>query len=117
MTNRYQEAYDCSIQDPEKFWGDAASEIDWVKPWDRVLDDRKLPFYCWFSGAECNTCYNALDRHADGDRGSPGGVSVQHGLLRQVGVPGLRKRHRRSWPGAAKGDRARHLPGVDVGWH
>lgn len=69
MTNRYQEAYDCSIQDPEKFWGDAAREIDWVKPWDRVLDDSDAPFYRWFSGAECNTCYNALDRHADGGRG------------------------------------------------
>ena len=69
MTNPYQEAYDCSIQDPEKFWGDAASEIDWVKPWDRVLDDSNVPFYRWFAGAECNTCYNALDRHADGGRG------------------------------------------------
>ena len=69
MTNRYQEAYDCSIQDPEKFWGEAAGEIDWVKPWNRVLDDSNAPFYRWFSGAECNTCYNALDRHADGGRG------------------------------------------------
>ncbi|NQV43856.1 MAG: propionyl-CoA synthetase [Rhodospirillales bacterium] len=69
MTNRYQEAYDCSIQDPDIFWGNAAREIDWIKPWDRVLDDSDAPFYRWFVGAECNTCYNALDRHADGGRG------------------------------------------------
>lgn len=69
MTNRYQEAYDRSIQDPEGFWGDAAQEIDWVKPWDSVLDDSNAPFYQWFAGAECNTCYNAIDRHADGERG------------------------------------------------
>jgi len=69
MTNRYQEAYDCSIRDPEKFWGDAASEIDWITPWTRVLDDSNVPFYRWFAGAECNTCFNALDRHADGGRG------------------------------------------------
>ncbi len=69
MTNRYQEAYECSIRDPEKFWGEAAKEIDWSKPWDKVLDDSNAPYYRWFSGAECNTCYNALDRHVDGERG------------------------------------------------
>ncbi len=69
MSNCYQEAYERSLQDPEGFWADAAKEIDWIKPWDRVLDDSNPPFYRWFSGAQCNTCYNALDRHADGGRG------------------------------------------------
>jgi len=69
MTNAYEEAYRRSLDDPEGFWGDAAQEIDWVKTWDRVLDDSNAPFYRWFAGAECNTCYNALDRHADGGRG------------------------------------------------
>jgi len=69
MTNAYEEAYRRSLDDPEGFWGDAAAEIDWVKTWDRVLDDSNAPFYRWFAGAECNTCYNALDRHADGGRG------------------------------------------------
>jgi len=69
MTNAYEEAYRRSLDDPEGFWGDVAAEIDWVKTWDRVLDDSNAPFYRWFAGAECNTCYNALDRHADGGRG------------------------------------------------
>jgi len=69
MTNRYQEAYERSIHDPEGFWGEAAREIDWIKPWDRVLDDSNAPFYRWFAGAECNTCYNAVDRHVLDGRG------------------------------------------------
>ena len=52
-----------SLEDPEGFWGEIADEIDWIKRWDRVLDDSNPPFYRWFVGAEVNTCYNALDRH------------------------------------------------------
>ncbi|KPK17280.1 MAG: propionate--CoA ligase [Myxococcales bacterium SG8_38] len=52
-----------SLEDPDDFWGEAARGIDWITPWDRVLDDSKAPFYRWFSGAQLNTCYNALDRH------------------------------------------------------
>ena len=69
MSNAYDVAYQRSIEDPEGFWADAAQEIDWITPWDKVLDDSNPPFYRWFVGAECNTCYNALDRHADGGRG------------------------------------------------
>jgi len=69
MANAYEIAYSESLGNPEAFWAEAAREIDWVKPWDRVLDDSNKPFYRWFSGAECNTCYNALDRHVAGGRG------------------------------------------------
>jgi len=69
MTNAYEIAYKRSLEDPDGFWGDAAKDIDWVKECDKVLDSSNKPFYRWFTGAECNTCYNALDRHADGGRG------------------------------------------------
>jgi propionyl-CoA synthetase len=68
MTNAYEGAYQRSLNDPEGFWADAAQEIDWYKPWDKVLDDSQAPFYRWFAGAECNTCHNALDRHVAGGR-------------------------------------------------
>jgi hypothetical protein len=42
--SKYQEAYDESINNPEKFWGEAAKEIHWYKPYTRVLDDSKKPF-------------------------------------------------------------------------
>ncbi len=65
----YEDIYARSMEDPEGFWAEAASEIDWYKTWDKVLDDSTPPFYRWFAGGELNTCYNALDRHADGGRG------------------------------------------------
>ncbi len=59
----YAEAYGRSLRDPDGFWGDAATRIDWITPPARVLDDDTPPFYRWFAGGVLNTCYNALDRH------------------------------------------------------
>jgi propionyl-CoA synthetase len=86
MTNAYEVAYKRSLEDPEGFWGEAAKEIDWVKECDQVLDSSNKPFYRWFAGAECNTCYNALDRHADGGRGD------QAALIYDSPVTGSTKR-------------------------
>jgi propionyl-CoA synthetase len=65
----YQTTYDRSMADPEGFWADAAQLVDWTRPWERVLDDSRPPFYRWFKGAELNTCYNAVDRHVIAGRG------------------------------------------------
>jgi propionyl-CoA synthetase len=54
---------------PEEFWAAAAQDIDWFKPWSRVLDGSRPPFYRWFAGAELNTCFNAVDRHVAAGRG------------------------------------------------
>jgi propionate--CoA ligase len=64
----YQEVYQRSLEDPAGFWGAIAAELHWFRPWDRVLDDTSAPFYRWFVGGETNLCYNAVDRHALGDR-------------------------------------------------
>ena len=64
----YQEQFTRSITDPDGFWGEAAQNITWYKPWDRVLDDSNLPYYRWFSGGELNTCYNCIDRHVENGR-------------------------------------------------
>jgi propionyl-CoA synthetase len=66
---RYAEEFRRSLADPEGFWRDAATGIDWVTPPQRILDDTAPPMYRWYPDAELNTCYNALDRHADGGRG------------------------------------------------
>ncbi len=66
---KYDDTYKRSLEDPEGFWAEAAEDISWYKKWDKVLDDSNPPFYRWFVGAEMNTCYNCLDRHADGGRG------------------------------------------------
>ena len=65
----YRAIHARSLADPEGFWGAAAEAIDWDRAPERVLDDRDAPFYRWFTGARLNTCFNALDRHADGGRG------------------------------------------------
>ncbi|HEY5598588.1 MAG TPA: propionyl-CoA synthetase [Kiloniellales bacterium] len=66
---RFDQEQQRALADPQGFWGEAAAAIHWDKPWDKVLDDSKAPFYRWFAGGRLNTCYNALDRHADGGRG------------------------------------------------
>jgi len=59
----YNSLYKSSITTPRQFWAEAAQDIDWINPWDSVLDDRDQPFNYWFKGATLNTCYNAVDRH------------------------------------------------------
>jgi len=63
---RGMQEYDCLCReaetDPEKFWGEIASQLHWFKPWDRVLD-WDCPWAKWFSGGEINLSYNCLDRH------------------------------------------------------
>ena len=69
MVGRYEEEYKKSITNPEKFWAKAAQEIQWYKPYTKVLDDSSKPFYRWFTGGELNTCYNAIDHHVFKGRG------------------------------------------------
>jgi acetyl-CoA synthetase len=54
--------YERAHQDPEGFWAEMAKEIDWFKPWDRVLE-WDLPWAKWFVGAKLNVAYNCVDRH------------------------------------------------------
>jgi propionyl-CoA synthetase len=68
MTSRFDDVHARSISDPEAFWGEAAEDVHWYKTWDSVLDDSNKPFYRWFTGAEVNTCYNALDVHVENGR-------------------------------------------------
>lgn len=68
MTGNYQKIYAQWRENPEAFWAEAAAEISWYKKWDKVFDDAHPPFYRWFTGAEVNTCYNALDRHVESGR-------------------------------------------------
>ena len=68
MTQSYQAVYKQWQADPQGFWAAAAEDIHWYKKWDKVLDDSNAPFYRWFSGAQVNSCYNALDRHVENGR-------------------------------------------------
>ena len=62
----YREMYQRSIEDPEGFWGDIASNFHWFKKWDKVMNfDFKKPEIKWFEGGKTNICYNALDRNLE----------------------------------------------------
>jgi propionyl-CoA synthetase len=74
MTNAYEAAYQQSLNDPEAFWAEAAKDISWIKPADKVLDESKAPLYSWFVGGELNTCYNAVDRHVEAGRGEQAAI-------------------------------------------
>ncbi len=58
----YDRIYKQSVQDPEGFWAEIASELHWFKKWDKVLEWNE-PFAQWFVGGQTNIAYNCLDRH------------------------------------------------------
>ncbi len=67
--SRYSDDYKMSLNDPDNFWEEKSKIIDWLKPFDKVLDDSKKPFYKWFINGKTNLSYNCLDRHIkDGKR-------------------------------------------------
>ena len=59
----YEKFYNESVAQPDAFWTEQASRIDWVKSFSKVCDYSKPPFAKWFVGGETNLCYNAIDRH------------------------------------------------------
>ena len=50
------------LEDPEGFWGRAAGELPWFRPWDSVLEWER-PTFRWFSGGRTNLAFNCLDHH------------------------------------------------------
>ena len=49
-------------RDPEGYWADWAKQLEWSRPWDRVLE-WKPPHAKWFLGGKLNVSVNCLDRH------------------------------------------------------
>jgi acetyl-CoA synthetase len=98
--------YDRVAADPEAFWAQQASELEWSRPWDRVLE-WDPPYAKWFSGGHINASVNCVDRHVRTPRrnkaalvweGEPGDrrtltyfdlyrqVNAFAGVLRRLGV-------------------------------
>ena len=63
----FDAAYQHSVEDPEGFWAEVASELHWFKPWSQVFE-WQYPTFKWFLDAKCNITYNCLDRHLTGGR-------------------------------------------------
>jgi acetyl-CoA synthetase len=58
----YETLYKHAQDDPEGFWASMAKELDWFKPWEKVLEWNP-PFAKWFIGGRTNMAHNCLDRH------------------------------------------------------
>ena len=65
----YQEEFQASIDDPEKFWTDKARQIDWFKQPQNVLSTDEHGIQRWFADGELNTSHLALDFHVNNGRG------------------------------------------------
>jgi acetyl-CoA synthetase len=69
--DEYQAMYDRSVNDPEGFWLEQASVLDWVKKPTKAREftwntDSRAINHTWFADGELNVSYNCLDRHLNG---------------------------------------------------
>ena len=63
--NGKAELYQAAERDREGFWAEQARALEWIRPWDRVLEWNP-PHAKWFVGGKLNVSANCLDRHLDG---------------------------------------------------
>ncbi len=62
---RDETPYERARRDREGYWAAWAKQLDWSRPWDRVLE-WKPPHAKWFVGGKLNASVNCLDRHLRG---------------------------------------------------
>ncbi|MPZ70683.1 MAG: acetate--CoA ligase, partial [Actinobacteria bacterium] len=56
------EVYERATADPDAWWASQAERLDWIRPWESVLE-WDPPFHKWFVGGQINAAHNCLDRH------------------------------------------------------
>jgi acetyl-CoA synthetase len=62
--DEYQEHYKKSVENPEAFWEEVATNFLWRKKWNKVLEwDFHKPEVKWFVGGKLNITENCIDRH------------------------------------------------------
>lgn len=61
----YQEFYSKSIQSPENFWKEQATQIQWYNNPQTILSKDDNDYPVWFKDGQLNVCYLALDKHIE----------------------------------------------------
>lgn len=56
------ELYEQAEANPEAFWAECAKDLEWIEPWNTVLE-WNAPYAKWFLGGKLNVSANCLDRH------------------------------------------------------
>ncbi|NGM88642.1 acetate--CoA ligase [Parapusillimonas sp. SGNA-6] len=100
--------------DFEGFWGRLAREhVQWRKPFTKILDESRAPFYTWFDDGELNVSENCLDVHIDNGNGDKTAVifEADDGAVKKISYRELHARVCRIANGIKslgfqKGDRA-----------
>jgi acetyl-CoA synthetase len=64
---RDERIYEDAAKDPEGFWATLAGELEWSRPWTKVLDWQP-PHAKWFVGGQLNASVNCVDRHVRSGR-------------------------------------------------
>jgi len=64
---RDERIYDEAARDSEAFWARLAGELEWSRPWTKVLDWQP-PHAKWFVGGQLNASANCVDRHVRNGR-------------------------------------------------
>jgi len=72
--SRYHDVYAHAMRDPAGFWAEAADAIDWYEKATKIFDPAAGVYGRWFVGAQCNTCFNAVDRHVARGRGAQNAI-------------------------------------------
>ena len=62
------EIYARAAANPEEFWAEQARTLDWIRPFDTVLEWNP-PHAKWFLGGKLNVSANCLDRHIAAGKG------------------------------------------------
>ncbi|MBC24334.1 MAG: acetate--CoA ligase [Phycisphaerae bacterium] len=66
---QYRSMHERSLEDPEGFWGEIASEFHWFKPWEKVVE-WSAPDCRWFDGGTTNISWNCLERQIEAGHGA-----------------------------------------------
>ncbi|MBP2665874.1 MAG: acetate/CoA ligase [Firmicutes bacterium] len=62
----YRRLYDYSLSDPEGFWAEQATSLDWIREWKKVYSGNFADGeHQWFVGGKLNASQNCLDRHVN----------------------------------------------------
>ncbi len=60
----YRRVHARSLADPEAFWGEQASRLDWFHPPHSVMEiDNEAVDFGWYLDGRLNACFNCVDRH------------------------------------------------------
>jgi len=74
----YEKMWKQSVEDPEAFWGNAAKELFWFKPWLKVnREDFAKGQLEWFIGGKTNISYNCLDYQIEKGKGDKVAILFQ----------------------------------------